>query len=451
MSDKLNIEQLFEKGLEGTELSPSTSSWKVIQRKYRWQQFLRFNPGRFNIYYAGALLLTGLGIALLLAGRNDQADPLIQDEILDPAFHSGDGAEDSSDKPADTNNRQFINRENRPDTQEEKARKELDTDSIEKEGSGEKALAVKDYTAITENDFVLPVVTPDQEEKLLEEKLSVANFTSSIQSGCAPLKVQFIDQSIHATTYHWEFGTGDISREQSPSYEFRQAGRYIVTLTTENHGSQPTVSRMLIEVLASPVADFQIEEGITGMDEHVVLSLLNYSTDASTFNWSLVDEECTDCSDWSSMDHQPNLELKSITPDSRLVMLEVINEQGCRDTAVRDLPLIVESSEARIKFPTAFSPNPSGPGDGSFAPGSKRIDLFHPIYIEVPMEFHMRIFTRRGELVFETREIYQGWDGYHKQMPAANDVYVWMADGRWKDGKSFSFHGDVTLVKGQYW
>ena len=56
-----------------------------------------------------------------------------------------------------------------------------------------------------------------------------------------------------------------------------------------------------------------------------------------------------------------------------------------------------------------------------------------------------------GELVFESREIYQGWDGYHNQMPAANDVYVWMADGKWKDGQSFSLHGDVTLVRGQYW
>ena len=208
---------------------------------------------------------------------------------------------------------------------------------------------------------------------------------------------------------------------------------------------------MMIEVFPSPVADFQIQEGLVGMDEHVVLNLINYSSDATAFNWCLVNEKIEDCSAWSSMEHQPNLELKSISPESRAVMLEVINEQGCRDTAIQELPLEVESSDTRIKFANAFSPNPSGPGDGSFAPGSKRIDLFHPIYIEVPVEFHLRIYTRRGELVFETREIYQGWDGYHKEMPVANDVYVWMADGKWKDGRSFSLHGDVTLVKAKYW
>ncbi len=104
-----------------------------------------------------------------------------------------------------------------------------------------------------------------------------------------------------------------------------------------------------------------------------------------------------------------------------------------------------------VVFANAFSPNPSGPGDGSFAPGSKRIDLFYPIYIEVPVEFHMRVFTRRGEQIFETREIYQGWDGYMYQELAPGNVYVWMAEGKWEDGESFSLRGDVTLVWNQNW
>ena len=208
---------------------------------------------------------------------------------------------------------------------------------------------------------------------------------------------------------------------------------------------------MLVEVLASPVADFQIEEGLQGINNHVALNLVNYSSNGSAFTWKLVNEACIDCSDWSSNEYQPELELKSISPESRAVRLEVINEQGCSDTAIQSLPLIVQSSEDRIKFATAFSPNPSGPGDGSFTPGSKRIDLFHPLYIEVPVEFHMRVYTRRGELVFETRELYQGWDGYHLHVRAKSDVYVWMAEGKWEDGESFSMRGDVTVVYNKYW
>ncbi len=304
---------------------------------------------------------------------------------------------------------------------------------------------------LQENGAVLAVVPSGREAELKQELAPVAYFTASIQSGCAPLTVHFTNQSINATSCFWDFGTGETSREENPVYEFKEPGRYMVSLTTENHGSFPTVSRTMVEVLESPTADFQIEEGMEGIDNHVVLNLVNYSSEGSVFAWNLVDEDCIDCSRWSSIEYQPTLQLKTITPDSRAVKLEVINENGCSDTAVQNLPIVVQSSETRIKFATAFSPNPSGPGDGSFAPGSRRIDLFHPIYIEVPVEYHMRIYTRRGELIFETREVFQGWDGYLHQEAAPPDVYVWMVDGRWADGEAFKLHGDLTLVRNKYW
>lgn len=424
-------------------MTPSPESWKAIRRKLRWKQFLRFNPARLNIYYAGALLLAGIGLTVLFAGKGNAVETEVPQEENMPAIPSPERMIQAEEPPAVNNQVQTREKEVEEDTADTMSLKSAEKDSVSDSEQMENTLAVE--------EFALPILTPEPEADLMETQLPVANFTCSVQSGCAPLKVKFLDQSLHATSHHWDFGDGETSLEKNPVYEFSKPGRHIVTLTTENHGSQPAVSRMIIEVLSSPHADFQIEEGLQGVEEHVVLSLVNYSTDAVSFNWSLVNEECIDCGEWSSMEHQPSLELKSISPDSRAVMLEVISEQGCRDTMVQDLPLVVESSETRIKFATAFSPNPSGPGDGSFAPGSKRIDLFHPLYIEVPVEFHMRVFTRRGELVFETREIYQGWDGYHNQMLAANDVYVWMVEARWKDGKAQSYKGDVTLVRGQYW
>ncbi len=63
----------------------------------------------------------------------------------------------------------------------------------------------------------------------------------------------------------------------------------------------------------------------------------------------------------------------------------------------------------------------------------------------------MKVFTRRGELLFETRDVYQGWDGYIKQERAPGDVYVWMVEGIWADGLPFSYRGDVTVIWSQYW
>ncbi|MCK4990519.1 MAG: PKD domain-containing protein, partial [Bacteroidales bacterium] len=328
MSDKLNIEQLIRTRFDGAELMPSPASWNTIQRKLRWQQFLRFNPGRFNIYYAGALLLAATGLVLLLAGDRDQSEQTHPEDIILQPSRADNTVEESSVESLQLADPDSRSGEIQSDTQVSPSQAETDSN-----------LNAQNQTAITRkeeggsettlNKSEVAVVTPD--ESLVDDQilpLPVAYFTPSIRSGCAPLMVQFTDQSLNASSYYWDFGTGETSREQNPVYKFREAGRYMVSLSTQNHGSQPTVSRMMIEVLASPVADFQIDEGLVGMDMHVVLNLVNYSSDASASTWNLVDVECTDCSDWSSNEHQPNLELKSITPDSRSVRLEVINEQG---------------------------------------------------------------------------------------------------------------------------
>ncbi|MEA3461914.1 MAG: PKD domain-containing protein, partial [Bacteroidota bacterium] len=327
MSDKLNIEQLFRAKLDGTELTPSPASWKAIQRQLRWKQFLRFNPTRFNVYYAGALLLAATGLVVILAGEKSETDQTIPEELTLPISPEERGAEAGTG-------------ESGPDSNSELRGDEIQetTDSFRNAiDSG------------TESDHQISEAGPDENvdssRKSLDEMLRlspeidnqqapapIAYFTSSIQSGCAPLTVQFTDQSLNATSYLWDFGTGDISREQHPVYEFKEAGRYMVTLTTENHGSQPTASRMMVEVLASPVADFQIEEGLEGLDNHVVLNLVNYSSGGAAFTWNLVNENCIDCRDWSSNEYQPGIELKFISPESRSVRLEVINELGCMDT-----------------------------------------------------------------------------------------------------------------------
>ncbi len=451
MSDKLNTEELIRARLDGAELTPSPESWRAIQQKLRWPQFLRFNPGRFNIYYAGVLLLAATGLVLLLAGERERAEPTVPEEKTTIQSTTEQAVEEIAGESVNETNNASSDTERHPDTfttpsQMEEAPDREGENRVSNAGQEEE----RSESSLTSEEIVAAISPKTAADQLLQQS-PVTYFTSSIQSGCAPLTVQFTNQSMHATSFYWDFGTGANSQEQNPVYEFKEPGRYMITLTAENHGNHATVSRMMVEVLAAPVADFQIEEGLEGVDNHVVLNLVNYSSDASVFAWNLVDEKCTNCSGWSSIEHQPTLELKTITPDSRSVKLEVINENGCSDIAVQQLPLIVQTSETRIKFATAFSPNPSGPGDGSFTPGSKRIDLFHPLYIEVPVEFHMRVFTRRGELVFETHEVYRGWDGYMQQERAPGDVYVWMVEGKWKDGESFSYRGDVTLVKNQYW
>jgi len=457
MSEKLNIEQLIRTRLEDAELAPSQDTWKSILRTYRWRQFLRFHPARFNIYYLGAILLVGAGLAMLLLEKRELPGPAdIQNEsailsqekrgIADPVPET---------VPAE---REEVTEPNPPQPSQSSENTKTNEDELTNEPVAEETATAPESDSDGTLEVPIPVetVNPVESVDLIDEQNSrppmpFAYFTSSVESGCAPLEVTFANQSKNASSYKWTFGTGKESEEQAPKHVFQEPGRYTVTLSVANQEGQTSVSRRLIEVLPKPVAEFKIEEGLEGTDNHVVLNLINYSSSASSYSWCLVDEGGINCSQWSSAEFQPSIELKRITPQSKAVRLEAVSIDGCTDTVRIDLPIKVESSEVKIKFPTAFSPNPSGPGDGSFSPQSKRIDLFHPVYLEVPVEYHMRVFTRRGELVFETQEVYQGWDGYIHQEQAVADVYVWVVEGKWSNGQPFTYRGDVTLIRNQYW
>jgi hypothetical protein len=171
-------------------------------------------------------------------------------------------------------------------------------------------------------------------------------------------------------------------------------------------------------------------------------NLLNYTGGALSYHWNMVGS----VNDWYSTEFQPIIKASWINESDVGVQLIATNEQGCTDTVTREIPPDLRPAALALKFPTAFSPNPTGSIGGSYSPNEKRTDIFHPVFMEAPLEYRLRIYTRRGELVFETDNIYIGWDGYFLQERSASDVYVWMAEGRWSDGREFKLQGDVTLL-----
>jgi len=62
------------------------------------------------------------------------------------------------------------------------------------------------------------------------------------------------------------------------------------------------------------------------------------------------------------------------------------------------------------------------------------------------MEYHLLIFNRWGEMVFESFNLSAGWDGLYKGKPAKQDVYMWKVIGKYINGRGFIKTGDVTLL-----
>jgi len=123
--------------------------------------------------------------------------------------------------------------------------------------------------------------------------------------------------------------------------------------------------------------------------------------------------------------------------------LAVTNTYGCMDTSYET---VIVHPHFEVEVPNGFTPDLSGPGDGFYDPLALDNNIFYAItkYVE---EFHMTIFNRWGEMVFESFDLKYGWDGYYKGKISQQDVYVWKIELRFINGDEYKSMGDVTLIR----
>jgi gliding motility-associated-like protein len=107
------------------------------------------------------------------------------------------------------------------------------------------------------------------------------------------------------------------------------------------------------------------------------------------------------------------------------------NEWGC---LVTDTLNIYVSTESLLTLPNAFTPGSSNKLFKVLKRGEATLNYF-------------RIFNRWGELVYETTNIDEGWDGTYKGQVQPFGVYVYDIEAVTSTGKLFHKNGNVTLIK----
>ena len=262
----------------------------------------------------------------------------------------------------------------------------------------------------------------------------VAAFTISGSSGCEPFTVTFTDASQYATSYIWDFGDGGSSTQASPTYTFASDGTFLVTLTAVGPGGQNTYT-IPITVNPAPSAFFAVSPTIVSIPNDPVF-VFNFSTNSNSYYWDFGDGG-------TSTEQAPQhiYTTEGVYP----ITLIATNQFGCVDTFT--LQSAVEArGGSEIVFPTAFTPDESGPNGGSYDPNSISNDVFFP-FTEGVSEFNLAIFNRWGELIFESNDVKVGWDGYYRGRLCQQDVYVWKVKAKFVDGTSITKAGDVTLLR----
>ncbi len=92
----------------------------------------------------------------------------------------------------------------------------------------------------------------------------VAAFTSDKVSGCAPLVVNFQDQSTGDPKFwNWDLGNGQLSNLKNPTGVYQIPGTYTVTLVVRNaNGTHGVTKTNYITVYPSPASDFVADNTI---------------------------------------------------------------------------------------------------------------------------------------------------------------------------------------------
>ncbi|MEO1623534.1 MAG: PKD domain-containing protein [Bacteroidota bacterium] len=151
------------------------------------------------------------------------------------------------------------------------------------------------YTYGTAGTYAVSLlVTNDCGQDLFVDTVRLTNllppnaaFDLNKSQGCAPLRVQFEDQSSSTISDRlWEFEGGDpsTSTSESPLVRYDNPGVYDVRLEVSNAaGSSTIVQEGFIEVLPSPIADFAYEaDGLT-------VRFTNLSSNTDDFVWDFGD------------------------------------------------------------------------------------------------------------------------------------------------------------------
>ena len=435
------LDELFRHKLENAEVIPSTSVNGKLMSKLGRKEFMHFIPGRFNIWYSGIIAAVITTIALLFYShkllKENEILPVVTDTVKNIT-------------QTDDTERYFI-----PVITED-SKTIISTGNKPPQSSGKHSTTKKSTTGVTDNQVknygqeTVSLENPEVSNSLLKDGLFKdqvssgklqgptatisSNIIASLTEGCVPFKVSFKPQVESFDSCRWNFGDGGSSVLPSPEWLFDVPGEFKVELHIYRNGS-PYTGYLTVLAHPSPDALFEIkpDDPILPQDE---IRFMNYSAGGEKYYWTFGDGQT------SEMAEPYHSYKKSGKYDVSLV---VTSQFGCSDTM--KIKNAFGKVQYFIEFPNAFIPNVNGPSGGIYSSTSdQEASVFHPVYSGVA-EYQLRIFSRRGILIYESNDPNIGWDGYYRNQLSEPGVYIWKVRGNYINGESFTKMGDLTLIK----
>jgi gliding motility-associated-like protein len=219
----------------------------------------------------------------------------------------------------------------------------------------------------------------------------------------------------------WSFGNGVQSYTDSVSYSYNIIGDYEVSLYAEtDFGCQDSIIKT-ITIFGNPNANFSYYP-YTISTLNPVINFINTSINGNQYLWNFGDSIYSAIENPSHIYDDPGL---------YDVMLIVKDVNECLDSITKYVAMYYDFV---LYVPTAFTPNDDGDND-LFGPLGLRMEKYE--------SYALYIYNQWGEIIFETEDINELWDGADSQ----NGSYAWAIVIVDELGGVRREVGEVSLIK----
>lgn len=304
-------------------------------------------------------------------------------------------------------------------------------------------------TAKTNND---QNICPEAEftTELIVHPLPEISFTQSDTLGCAPLDVEFQNQtsivSGNISTAIFHFGNGMQSHARDSGSVAKTTFGVIGTndrykgklVATSNEGCKDSVS-FVTTTLLRPRAAFVPKPGKTTIINPNILfeNKSEYVISSNNYYWNFGDS----LTDTGGESFDLNAYYTYTAAGNYDVMLKVYNRHersglivDCVDSMVQT---VVVDPEVLVYIPNVFTPDNDGPETNN---------VFKPI-VNDETSYFVKVFNRWGEIMWQSENPEESWDGTFNGAPCQEGVYLYIVKVANAQSQQYEFSGTVTLLR----
>ena len=257
-------------------------------------------------------------------------------------------------------------------------------------------------------------------------------FSGDVLAGCSPVTTVFSNLSTgNGANCVWNFGNGQTASGcGSVSSVYNGIGCYDVSLTVTSSAGCTATSSVAdyICVEPDPIAEFSADPDHLSTI-NLTSQMVNTSYGADSYVWDFGDGSGT------STDFSPSHTFPDET-GTYTITLTVFSDIGCSDVTEQTITM---KEELLFYVPNTFTPD-----------NDDYNEVFKPIFTSGydPFNYHLTIFNRWGEILFESYDAEFGWDGTYGGTIVQDGTYIWKITVKksYVDDRE-EFMGHINLIR----